>query len=1458
MHLRIPSIIAAGLLAVLGLVAAEAPAQLVSRAPVVGQPKTPTEDPADDPIGAMRRHISGLAGNVPEKVDELLQGQGMLGDNRGIDPFTLEWDFEISGSFLIGIDFDLAGNMVVVRQLDGGGVVIEKYDVSSNESEQLLWTLTSPFIRNPELFELDLDGNILVAGFDQQAQASEGFLVMKVSSQGFISWQRAYPTPAGVEGFPAVQDIVLDPDGVPFMIMGASSVVKDSNSAYVYQLDPVSGAVAFVIDLEQETGYALFGKDLSLALDNGGRLYALAEIDGEPKSLLTRIEGGSGRVVWSSELDMNVPPDTEADPMAALPSGGVVVVGDQLFNGQIIPWGERIDEHGMRVSVFGLPIAPPQNGTFTDVEVINDGTVYAAGRLSALGSPNGRSSGLIVSVKPDGIVGGITTFEGSSSDGPSSTLRDGFTSVGSDRIGNIYLQMRRYSGSGDRFISTMKYTAPVVGFDAQPAWVYTVGPVPGLEDNPRGLQVDGGGNVFTTSVPTFGPSFATRVAKLSQPFLGSFTVQRTNATLSFEDQSIWAPGMGNLLAEQEIFTINWDGTDASVDATFSIPVLGEFGGEFVFVTNGTLSTGVKAELNGGSVDVHLPLDVKFAIPPEGKVFPGTTVTIPVEWEADPAARITSCFTPTFNAGLTAGLDYDIFSSLRLVAFSQNLVNLNIIDDAAVFPEDYIPDANLLDILANSGYPTPGEWQSFQSPDGIFSADFRTPQLFAQGMYNQQTGSFSTSADDRFFRFGVNITEAALKPFGLTAQAQFETGTPGGEFSLSGGGAALQLGARADIGAAQDIEVGVVPMIHYNFVGENIPDQTLRADEDLVFTIPTDGSFDGVLEIIPTIMGTGAFNNMTDVGIIPGITWKSIEVNGSASAFGFDLIDIGPECILCYDWDISEILEALGVPNPDIVNLFVPVFNDGWDIPFDSVQLPCIRVLGSTNNQPNLEAASRESLGMVIYDQTSPSVSSFNVTASGSTNILLFGERFTSSMDVMIEHWGRVEALETVFVNPSTMLARVPNRFRLLPGVAKLYVQGSGLVSDTIDLAINFPVPRLDAVNPNLWAADPDLATLPISVIDAKSFAGNDTFIARRDYYIKMRDDLWNNITDDGFPGGAAEYFPAFDFNRAPDFPAVIWGAKGQSLPLPRFVQPVDNGIHNVRLAEHQYDSPMMVPVVLCNPGPGGGMSNELMLTIAAPVPVSNGVEPSEFSPDDIVFDDDYFDPDDLPVARPVEIRVTGPAHVPQFNGYEEPKYGNFNAASVVRFNGMDLPTTFVSSSLLIAQIPPEDVVLGDHYVTVFTPSNGTQYFEELWADSNMDGVRDDVPVFQGLVDSGGESAPLLFRVRYREPEIRSTEPAIIDVASVVFDDAALGKVRPYNFTVIGENFRDGAQAYFNGQARVTLVEGANKIRVKLLPEDVAFFGDFELIVQNPNPDFAASAPFMIPIRDLQLIPAKGP
>jgi YVTN family beta-propeller protein len=102
-------------------------------------------------------------------------------------------------------------------------------------------------------------------------------------------------------------------------------------------------------------------------------------------------------------------------------------------------------------------------------------------------------------------------------------------------------------------------------------------------------------------------------------------------------------------------------------------------------------------------------------------------------------------------------------------------------------------------------------------------------------------------------------------------------------------------------------------------------------------------------------------------------------------------------------------------------------------------------------------------------------------------------------------------------------------------------------------------------------------------------------------------------------------------------------------------------------------------VTVTNPAPGGGTSNAVNFTITSgpnPVPTINSLGPSG-SP------------------------VGGPAFNLSVSG------SNFVASSVVRWNGNDRPTTFLSNGQLTAQISASDAAAaGTAGVTVFNPAPG--------------------------------------------------------------------------------------------------------------------------------------------------------
>ncbi|MEQ8771080.1 MAG: hypothetical protein RIB60_11300 [Phycisphaerales bacterium] len=1394
-------------------------------------------------------HSGGVA-----RPDEWVETEGT--------PFTKVWTFRQDGSSRLQFgEVDLEGNVIVAGVI--GGSVDEQQitkingALNSSTAPPPLWLLQDELlglqggIPTLDAFAVDIDGNTYIAGYGDPIPNAR---VVKISPEGNILWSREYP------GAGTVRDFVIDEEGIPFF--AADSI--QTGACSVLQIDPRDGAVAWRTDIASPsvqtciTGGVRFPR---IAEDGAGGVYVWAASTlNAANSVLVRLRGVNGELDWCRQLldfecRLNEPKSMIDDG-----EGGVIIVGSDNFPGGIPETNGvayKYDSSGNRAWTYSFPGGNDFDVHFSTVTRGRFGEIVLGGYFWNSGAFDDAAAVFYLDdAGQQQWVAVIADFIPSGSSFNNTIER--VVDLELDQVGNAYALTHHYFNNST---ATQNYSVTklevasgaVLWQDFEPVEVPTY-----TELQPRDLVVDGGGNVFAISTPRGGTAVdGQQIVKYTQQFIGTpQPTQYAYVNLMFENKSIWTQGAGLIEAEADLFTQDWDlGID--IDEGFTVPAVGSFGGQFEFTTNGLIDVGVKAEVNGGSVDVQLPFSIEFDIPPITKITPGKPVTIDVDWFVDPAARMTSCFTPSFNAGLTAEVMYDNYGRTQLFAFGDSLISSPVfLDDEDFIPRDYVPELNLQDLLLRAGLPAPGEWFDIEIGGGVAETSFRTPQILAQGRYSTATNSFSSSATDRFFMFDINVTESVLKAFGATAQADFSVG--GSSFGVAGAGELLQFRIGADLAAHQEIDVEVVPMVHYEFSdGITIPVNPIPITQDLVFDLPD--PFDGNLEIRPTIMSTKAeFQNDTDIQVIPGLSWKTLEAGGTAWAFGQDILDLGPYCLLCYDWDLSEILQALQASDPGIVNADLDVFDEEWDIDFDDVPLPCLRVAGQTTNLPQVGAASRSSLRMLIYDQTSPTASSFNVTAGGTSKMLVYGNRLFTDSTARIEHWGRDEALPTTHINNNTLLVEIPDRFRLLPGIAKIYVTTGFGTSESIDLPITYPVPRLDTVNPNLWAADPDLAVLPVSVIDAKTFAGNDTYIARRDYYLLM-DDLWSDLVDGGFDGDAREYFPDFDFDQMPGFPVVLWGGAKTGTPLARFVQPVDNGIHNVRLSEPLYNRPQAVPVAICNPGPGGGASNEIVLTIAAPQPVIATVEPNRFSPLDIEFDDDYFDPSDQPVAQPIKLRVTGPKHVPTFQGFEEPKYGNFNADSYVVFDRITLATQFIDSSLLIAELPPSMATIGDHEIVVITPSNGTEYFEEQRSDTNYDGTPETI-LFQGFVPSGGESAPQLFRVRYRDPVVATLSPPGAEQNSVLFTDPPANGT-PYNLTVIGEDFRDGATVYFNGRARVTSYESAEKLRVTLQPEDVAEIGVFPITVQNPGPDygqsgglfFEVSASSGVPNRTLQRI-----
>ncbi len=189
-------------------------------------------------------------------------------------------------------------------------------------------------------------------------------------------------------------------------------------------------------------------------------------------------------------------------------------------------------------------------------------------------------------------------------------------------------------------------------------------------------------------------------------------------------------------------------------------------------------------------------------------------------------------------------------------------------------------------------------------------------------------------------------------------------------------------------------------------------------------------------------------------------------------------------------------------------------------------------------------------------------------------------------------------------------------------------------------------------------------------------------------------------------------------------------------------------------------------------GAGGGASNVLPFTITAPAPAPQLVS-----------------------INPNSANAGNPAFVLTVTGT------NFAGTSVVRWNGSNRPTTFLSSTQLMAQIPSADIAsAGAASITVATP-----------------------PSALGL--GGGVSNALPFTINVPPP------PAPLLIA--INPNSAEAGSPAFLLTVTGNNFVSNSVVRWNGAARATTFVSANQLTAQIPASDVANAGTANVTVFTP-------------------------
>jgi PKD repeat protein len=137
---------------------------------------------------------------------------------------------------------------------------------------------------------------------------------------------------------------------------------------------------------------------------------------------------------------------------------------------------------------------------------------------------------------------------------------------------------------------------------------------------------------------------------------------------------------------------------------------------------------------------------------------------------------------------------------------------------------------------------------------------------------------------------------------------------------------------------------------------------------------------------------------------------------------------------------------------------------------------------------------------------------------------------------------------------------------------------------------------------------------------------------------------------------------------------------------------------------------------------------------------------------------------------------------------------NFSPSSVVRFNGINRATTYVSNTQLTAQITAADVDAGGLY-PITVASSG-----EL------------------------ESNSLMLAVDNLAPTLTSISPTALPAGNPAFE-----------LTAIGTNFNSGSILRFNGVDHVVTAVSSTEIRAQIAASEISSPGVFPVEVSNPSP-----------------------